>query len=92
MASFRTGTGMFMLLFERESDNYLKLTVDPGHEYDKINILYCHSVYGRARWGGSGALYLQPAIAGLNSEWRPVFVSPAGLSGVEDWVSRNKSL
>jgi len=35
---------------------------------------------------------LQPAIAGLNSMMRPVFVSPAWLSGVENWVSRNKDL
>ena len=35
---------------------------------------------------------LQPAIAGLNSVTRPVFVSPAESSGVEDWVPRNKDL
>jgi hypothetical protein len=35
---------------------------------------------------------LQPAIAGLNSMIRPIFVSPARLSDVEDWVSRNKDL
>ncbi len=35
---------------------------------------------------------LQPAIAGSNSELRLVFVSPAVLSGVEDWVLRNGCL
>ena len=35
---------------------------------------------------------LQPAIAGWNSVLRPVFVGPAGISGVEDWVPRNKDL
>lgn len=35
---------------------------------------------------------LQPAIAGLNSVLRPVFVTPAGLSSVEDWVPRNRNL
>ena len=35
---------------------------------------------------------LQPAIAGLNSGSRPSFVNPAELSGVEDWVLRNKGL
>jgi hypothetical protein len=35
---------------------------------------------------------LQPAIAGSNSKHRLVFVSPAALSGVEDWVLRNRNL
>lgn len=35
---------------------------------------------------------LQPAIAGSNSKLRLVFVSPAILSGVEDWVLRNGNL
>ena len=35
---------------------------------------------------------LQSAIAGWNSKLRPVFVNPAQLSGVEDWVPRNKDL
>ena len=35
---------------------------------------------------------LQPAIAGSNSKLRLFFVSPAVLSGVEDWVLRNHNL
>ncbi len=35
---------------------------------------------------------LQPAIAGSNSKPRLVFVSPAILSGVDDWVLRNGNL
>ncbi len=32
-----------------------------------LSIIYLSLIFGRARWGGSGALYLQPATAGLNS-------------------------
>jgi hypothetical protein len=35
---------------------------------------------------------LQSAIAGFNSKPRPVFVSPAELSGVDAQVLRNKNL
>ena len=35
---------------------------------------------------------LQPAIAGSNSKLRLVFVSPAILSSVDDWVLRNGNL
>ena len=50
-------------------------------------------VLGRARWGGSGALYPQSAIAGLNS--RPeVLVSQvrSEQSSAEDRILRNKEL
>jgi hypothetical protein len=35
---------------------------------------------------------LQPAKAGSNSKLRLIFVSPAILSGVDDWVLRNENL
>ncbi len=35
---------------------------------------------------------LQPAIAGSNSKLRLIFVNPVVLSGVEDWVLRNRNL
>jgi hypothetical protein len=43
----------------------------------------------RARWGVSGALYLQSATAGLNSLLRLQIVRLACKSGVENWVPRN---
>lgn len=42
--------------------------------------------FGHARWGGSGALYLQSAIAGFNSLLEAFFIESCLLaSGVDDW-------
>ena len=45
--------------------------------------------FDHARWGGSGALYLQSAVAGFNS-LHEAFLAGACLraSGVEDWSLR----
>jgi len=48
---------------------------------------------GRARWGVSGALNLQSAIAGLNSRSEAsFFLRLAWASGDEGWVLRNLKL
>jgi len=42
-------------------------------KYNKFVVCYIYFdklIFGHARWGGSGALNLQPAIAGLNSSPR----------------------
>jgi len=51
-------------------------------------------IFGRARWGGSGALYLQSAIAGLNSYNRLASVGSALCKwqwklGPAQWKSMN---
>jgi hypothetical protein len=49
------------------------------------------SLRGRARWGTSGALHPQSALAGLNSQLRFVLFEVAGaISGVEDRVLRSE--
>ena len=58
-----------------------------------IQVHLTYSTNSRATWGASGALYLQSAIAGLNS--RPeVLVSQvrSEQSSAEDRILRNKEL
>ena len=62
-------------------------TIFSGYPLVKCKIL------GRARWGDSGALYPQSAIAGLNSH--PEVFAPLvrpEQSGAEDWILRNQEL
>lgn len=47
---------------------------------------------GRARWGASGALYPQPALAGLNSLSRASAVGLTATRGVEGRVPRGGEL
>jgi len=54
--------------------------------------LYGSIPCGRARWGASGALYPQPAVAGSNSLSRPDFLGLPSLSSVEDWVRRGRNV